>query len=985
MGLDGEMQKGCSAFERSLAASFIDDSIDSDERFQSRVIANSRTMGESLLSAIKQQLNTCDSFDFCVAFVAESGLSCLVQVLAELRAKNIRGRLLTSTYLNFNTPAAFRKLLEYDNIETRVYQGDLHAKSYVFQHGGVCTVIIGSGNLTQSALTCNREWNVLFHSYDTGAVSHSIGREFEDLWNDASTVGLSEAWIRGYEAFHVHADYRQARMSAYVEERLDRDLMLSAEKGIKPNEMQTRALEALGVLHTRNEPRALLVSATGTGKTYLSAFDVERVRPRRVLFLAHRKRILEASMKSYQKLLGDRYRYEVYRPGQLSEGDACVFAMCSTIVRHLDEINPAFFDYIVVDEAHRTGSSSYKKIMSYLKPTFYLGMTATPNRTDGYDVFALFNHVIAYQITLQDALENHMLVPFHYYGIADLTIDYEEADDPALFSRLVSGERVRLVTEKIEEYSVDKQNRKGLIFCNRNDEARELSKRFNELGYRTEALSGENSDAERDDAIARLETGELEYIFSVDIFNEGIDIPSVNQIIMLRRTESAIVFVQQLGRGLRKDEGKDYTLVLDFIGNYQKNFFVPVALSGDKTYNKDNLRTIVREGSLVVPGASTVSFDRIAEARIYRAIDGGNFTEAKFLKNEYTGLRQMVGHIPSLKEFDAHGSIDPLLIFKKYGSYHAFLLKNEGSYNVEFSQAQCGVLKFLSQKLANGKRFEELYVLRSLIEDGNETIDGLGDTARRSFGVVSRATIWWSAAHVLEGDFSVVKDVTPLMMHDETGFHLMRPLAQMLQDHEFARQVMEVIDFGISRYQERYSQRYRETGFVLNEKYTYEEACRILGWKKNVNGQNIGGYKYDAETNTFPVFINYDKAPDIEDSIRYEDRFVSNRELIAISKQPRDMHSPEIKRLQAWPDNGMKIYLFMRKNKADEGSKEFYFFGEMRPTGEFKPIIMPKVNKKAVEITYSLETPIRQDLYDFMTANLDERELTATERQGDSA
>ena len=162
-------------------------------------------------------------------------------------------------------------------------------------------------------------------------------------------------------------------------------------------------------------------------------------------------------------------------------------------------------------------------------------------------------------------------------------------------------------------------------------------------------------------------------------------------------------------------------------------------------------------------------------------------------------------------------------------------------------------------------------------------------------------------------------------------------------------------------------------------------ADNRIGWKKNVNGQNIGGYKYDAETNTFPVFINYDKAPDIEDSIRYEDRFVSNRELIAISKQPRDMHSPEIKRLQAWPDNGMKIYLFMRKNKADEGSKEFYFFGEMRPTGEFKPIIMPKVNKKAVEITYSLETPIRQDLYDFMTANLDERELTATERQGDSA
>lgn len=976
MEFDSDKFEVRSSFDRSLTASFVDGALDSDERYQSRIVTNSPDRGENLLSVIKRQLETCDSFDFCVAFITAGGLTCLMQVLSELRERGIRGRLLTSTYQNFNQPVAFRKLLEYDNIETRVYQGDLHAKGYVFQRDGISTVIIGSGNLTQTALTCNREWNVLFHSYDTGAISRSVAREFADLWDDGETVPLSEQWIKGYEDYtRSNPARKEPRKASYVERLVDGRPHPAIGEGIKPNAMQERALEALDILHKHDEPRALLVSATGTGKTYLSAFDVERVKPKRVLFLAHRKRILSASMESYRKLLGDSYRYVEYRPGAAVEGRVCMFAMCSTIVRHLDEIDPASFDYIVVDEAHRTGSSSYKKIMSHLTPAFYLGMTATPNRTDGYDVFALFNHVIAYQITLQDALENKMLVPFHYYGIADLTIDYEEADDPALFSKLVSTERVRHVTQKIEEYTVDRQNRKGLIFCNRNDEAQELSEQFNRLGYRTVALSGANTDPERDEAIARLESGELEYIFSVDIFNEGIDIPSVNQIIMLRRTESAIVFVQQLGRGLRKDDGKSYTLVLDFIGNYQKNFFVPVALSGDKTYNKDNLRTIVKEGSLVVPGASTISFDRIAEARIYRAIDGGNFTEAKFLRNEYQGLRQMVGYIPSLLEFDRNGSIDPLLIFKKFGSYHAFLSKYEDAYDVEFSEAQCGVLKFLSQKLANGKRFEDLYVLQSLIRNGSGSIEGLSEGARQSHGVVSQATVWWSAAHVLEGDFSSIKDVTPLLMHDERGLHLMRSFARMLEDEEFARQVLEVVEFGISRYKQRYAKPYKETGFVLNEKYTYEEACRLLGWEKNINGQNIGGYKYDASTNTFPVFINYDKDPDINDSIRYEDRFVSNSELIAISKQPRDLTSPEIERLRAWPGNGMKIYLFMRKNKADEGSKEFYFFGEMEPTGEFKPIVMPKVNKKAVEITYRLETPIRQDLYDFMTANLDEGEL----------
>ena len=959
--------------ERGLRAGFIDAETSCSDEYRPLLVHNDKAAGTNLLSVIKRQLATCDSFHFCVAFVAESGLQPLVEVLTELRERGIRGKLLTSTYLNFNSPAVFRKLLEYDNIETRVYLGNLHAKGYLFNKGETSTVIVGSSNLTQTALTCNQEWNVLFRSYDRGGVLLQVSAEFDSLWSGPETVVLSGEWVDEYEEYrstHAQPAVRRATFSKA-------DIIAAEYESIRgkvvPNAMQRQALEALAVLHGRGEERALLVSATGTGKTYLSAFDVAATKPRRVLFLAHRRRILEASLKSYKKLLGDAYSYALYDPSKPCEPATCLFAMCSTICRHLNEFDSCDFDYIVIDEAHRTGAGSYRAITSYFAPKFYLGMTATPNRTNNdYDVFALFNHVIAFQISLQDALANDMLAPFHYFGIADVAVDDESLDNVELFARLSSDERVRHVTKKIEEYTVDKGGRKGLVFCSRNEEARELSNKFNALGYRTAALSGADSDERRSAIIEGLESGELEYVFSVDILNEGVDIPSVNQIIMLRRTESAIVFVQQLGRGLRKAEGKDYTLVLDFIGNYQKNYFVPVALSGDHTYNKDGLRRVVQNGSSVIPGCSTVSFDRVSEARIYKAIDGGKFTDVAFLRSEYANLRQMFGRIPTLEEFDANDSIDPLLIFKKFGSYHAFLKKYEkGEYGVTFTRRQEDILAFVSRKLANGKRAEELKMLETLIEDYLSVGNNLrsADVAALDMGHASVR----SAARVLAGEFSSISGEVSLVTSASGAVALSDTLRHALEDGEFARQLLEVIRFGSRRNAAGYASLYKDTSFVLYGKYTYEEVCRLLGWSTNVNGQNIGGYKYDADTNTFPVFINYDKSPDISDSIKYEDRFVSEDTLIAISKQPRSLTSPEILRLQAWPGNHMRVFLFVRKNKDDGDSKEFYFLGEMGPVQSgYRAIKMPGTDKSAVEITYRLERPVRQDLYSYITSDLSE-------------
>jgi superfamily II DNA or RNA helicase/HKD family nuclease len=957
-------------FENSLKSSFIEENPAADERYMPRIVTNDKRVGSNVLSILKKELSDCTSFDFSVAFITASGVQVLVELFNELQRRRIKGRVLTSTYLNFNDPQALKKLLEYPNIECRVYQGDLHAKGYLFDRDGMSTIIIGSSNLTDSALTCNKEWNVLFRSFENGEIFKEAATAFESLWDDEQTAEVTDTWISEYER------YRESQASRLMPSAGSVPFVLSPEQSgqpseepagaaapIRPNSMQTLALEALKVLHERDEPRALLVSATGTGKTYLSAMDVERTHPSRVLFIAHRERILRASLKSYRRILGDSYTYGLYTGGSGKPDATCMFAMVMTLKSHLDEFDPKEFDYIVIDEAHRTGGESYRTILGYFQPRFFLGMTATPSRTDGYDVYRLFNNVIAYRITLQDALENEMLAPFHYFGIADLEIDDETIDDPSLFNRLASEQRARHVMDKIEEYTVDKANRRGLIFCNLNEEAKRLSQLFNEHGYRTVAISGQDNDAERQRQINRLESGDLQYIFSVDILNEGVDIPSINQIIMLRRTESAIVFVQQLGRGLRKAEGKEYVLVLDFIGNYQQNYLVPIALSGDRTFRKDALRRIVKEGNTIIPGSSTISFDRISEARIFHALDEEKFDSARLIRGEYLHLKQVLGHIPTLEQFDENESIDPLIIIKKYGSYTAFLEKYEPDWEHRFSEKKLSMLKFLSQKFANGKRKEDLDLLKQLIGARDSATNTQSCLTYRIASARSRSVV-----AMLEGAFS--KAGEHLIFNNGSKIALDEYFSRALDDDAFRKCVLDTIEFGIRRNREQYPVTYKDTDFVLDATYTREEICRFLHWEKEPNFQNVGGYSYDKLTNTFPVFINYKKDPSISITTQYEDRFLSDRELVAISKNKRSLTSPEIMRLKNAESNGMRCFLFVRKDKDKDS--EFYFLGEMHPTGQFEQFTMRNSTATAVEITYHLEEPVRPDLYDFFLSDFEE-------------
>ena len=685
---------------KALRTSFIDKSFPSNKDLRPKLFFNDYKRRMNLAFEITKRLKECDYFEFSVAFISESGLAVLKQILLNLKEKGVKGRIITSTYLGFNAPKMFKQLLSFTNIEVRIFEQEhcgFHPKGFIFHTGDHRDIIVGSSNLTQTALESNQEWDLFFTSHENGELASQVSNEFDIQW-ELSTP-LTNEWIESYKETYVKPV---------------RPTSVQSLKTIKPNKMQEEALKSLKNLRDNNNDKALLISATGTGKTFLSAFDVRRFKPKRLLFVVHRRNIAEAALRSFKYLIPN-VSMGIFS-GNTKETDSdFIFSTVQTIHKkeYREMFNRDAFDYIIIDEVHRAGAQSYQDIVDYFKPKFLLGMSATPERSDDFDIYEMFDHNIAYEIRLVQAMEYNLLCPFHYYGITDMTIDGIEIDDKSEFNILTSELRVDYIIEKINEYGYSGDRIHGLIFCSRKDECEKLSQLFNMRGYKTIALTGESSEEMRQKAIDSLESNDensLDYIFTVDIFNEGIDIPKVNQVVMLRPTESAIVFVQQLGRGLRKNDSKEYVVIIDFIGNYEKNFLIPVALSGQTNYNKDSLRQFVFEGSLITPGASTIQFDQITEKRIYQSIDAANFTQVRLIKDSYKQLKEKLGRIPRLKEFEQYGAIDIQLMFqnKSLGCYHTFLSKYEKDYHIHFSTLEEKYLQFISSKLSSGKRVEEL-------------------------------------------------------------------------------------------------------------------------------------------------------------------------------------------------------------------------------------------------------------------------------------
>lgn len=964
---------------KSLQTGFIDQLIHSNKEYIPQLLVNDAKAGKKILTTIDRELRKCNEFWISVAFVTTSGIATLINTFKELENKGVKGKLLVSQYLNFTQPEALKRLLQFKNIELKIaVTGNFHSKGYLFKNDSMYDLIIGSSNLTSDALCTNIEWDLKISATSHSDIILKSIREFTVEFDRA--VHVNYEFISLYEkTFNIQVQSNQLLTDNFGN---------YLEKEILPNNMQLEALENIQQLRLDNKFKALLISATGTGKTYLSAFDTEIFDPKRLLFVVHRANIALAAMKTYKKVFGSGKTMGMYSGNIRDKDSDFIFSTIQTISKeeHLNQFDSDHFEYIVIDETHRAGAESYKRILDYFKPKFLLGMTATPERTDGLDIFKLFDHNIAYEIRLHKAMEEDMLSPFHYYGITDITVNGEILKENSDFSLLISDERIKHIIEKANFYGCDNGTVRGLIFCSKIEECKILSEGFNKLGYNTISLTGSSTEIERSNAINLLESDnlieKLDYIFTVDIFNEGIDIPRVNQIIMLRPTQSAIIFVQQLGRGLRKAGKKEYLTVIDFIGNYNNNYLVPIALYGDTSYNKDSLRKFMASGSSLIPGTSTINFDQISRDRIYASIDFSNMQLKKDLVNDYKLLKFKIGHKPMMVDFIEHGTRDPQLYVNYSKSYFNFAKALEETLRDKLNRDELKLLELFSNEINNSKRVEESLLLCEIIKHKKIEINTFKKQIKEKYDYkVSNATIASCVRNlnfefVTENQKNNLKTVREIYGIEIIKWHgenliIENSFNKILNNSTFKEYLLDNINYSINTFNHQFDRTKFCDGFVLYRKYSRKDVFRILNWDKNPLAQNVGGYIISSDKTNCPIFVNYHKEEHISETTKYEDGFINNSEFEWMSKSKRSLHSPDVQAIMNY-EKGLRLPLFIKKSN-DEGT-EFYYMGDITPIdNSFEQTSMKDGlgnNVSVVKIRFNMQHPVEDSLYNYITNSL---------------
>jgi len=987
-------QEKLSELRSGLETAYIDGTVASSLAYKPQFISNNYKQGKKVLSSIEDELLECDQFQISVAFITMGGIMPLLQIFRELEKRGVKGEILTTNYLNFSEPKALERLNGLSNITLKMYDVEaardgFHTKGYIFRKDEIYRIIIGSSNMTSTALTSNREWNTRVVSTEQGEVAQNVLKEFNELWNSEYALEYDAFYENYKERYEIIKKQREIAKSEEIP---------SVEKyRLQPNSMQVGFIVNLKKIIEAGEERALLISATGTGKTYASAFAMRELGYRRVLFLVHRGQLARQTKKSYQKVFGNNVSMGLVGAGHSEYDSDYVFATVQTLNRdeHLHEYRPDEFDCIILDEAHHSSADTYQKIMHYFKPKLWLGMTATPDKRDddiaGQNIYKIFNHQIAYEIRLQQAMEEDMLCTFHYFGISDVSL-VEEKQLKAKkmterdFNLLTSDERVRHIVEQAEYYGYSGDRVKGLIFCSRIDESEELSQKFNALGYRTIALNGSASEEERANAFERLamdekdatkESQPLDYIFSVEILNEGVDIVEVNQVIMLRPTESPIVFIQQLGRGLRKAEGKEYVVILDFIGNYNNNFMIPIALSGDRSYNPDVIRKYVISGNSTIPGASTVHFDEIAKDKIFSSIDKIKGMRS-IIKSSYISLKNRLGRIPYLVDFYENGEVDPLVIIREYKTYQAFLESEERElYAGKITELEMTTLEYLSKTVLSGTRPYELEILKRLMMHETISVDEIKSEMNALYGYAVDMNSFMNAVSVLQGRFvskdeeyqryrhiEIVKSNENRFLQRLTGF------AERLLHKEFYRQVEDIIEVGLRRYNEKYkTEMTEESPFVLYEKYSRRDVCLLMNCGKDLSSTMYGMKRIGDDVF---IFVTYHKQESkVEDELYvagkpdYADAFEDNVMFKWDSQIGKGVDSSYMEEVRT----AKRKHLLVKKSDAETNFYYMGLFDILDVRADKKEDKNGKL-KDIAKVTMRMRKPVRDDLLRYLQSSI---------------
>lgn len=924
------------------------------------------TGGITVLDGLLESLDRCTGFYFTVAFLTYGGIQLILQKFKELEERGVEGKVLTSTYQNFSEPKAIEKLQRFKNIEVRLLDkqldGGLHAKGYLFIQDEWVEVYIGSSNLTASALKQNIEWNVKLTKEIRESFVQDILRDYNQLWEMAGP--LTDELLQNYkETYRRFKEFERENL-------LVLDEVIKGTEEIIPNQMQQEAMKKLATLRQHGEKKALVIAATGTGKTFMSAFDAKQFNPEKLLFIVHREEILRDAKETFERVIPTVSK-GLYTGSQKDKEVDYLFATVQTMSRHYTEYSRDFFDYIIFDEAHHLGGETYQRLLNYFEPRFLLGMTATPERCDDFNIFECFDGHVALEIRLREALEENLIIPFHYFGIRDIEgIDLSDVNldqIQEITKRLKVNERVEFIIEQMSLFGHDGEFRKAIGFCVSIEHAEYMTQKFNEVGIVSACLTGKNTSEERQAIIKRLEDDEdpLEIIFTVDIFNEGVDIPAINVVLMLRPTQSPIIFIQQLGRGLRKHKSKEFLTILDFIGNHSKSFLTAIALNGEKFYDKDSLKVAVSTGFSNIPGESFIILDSISKEQILKQLDTENFNSMKYLKEMYQEFKRMnCGQIPYMlvDYLKYEGAPDPVTFIKKEKTYLQFISKMEkDSFINSLLQFEefVKVLKEWSTQLPL-KRPYEFIILKYFLNHPNQNYIDLSIAEHEILKYVESVNET-NVKHALQCLSQMYYDNIEVNQYLKLGEYIggtfiITPIFNQLRlKPHFKMYLEDVLSYGLIRYQDEFGDvDYGIPHFKLYESYTMKEVAKLATYdKKHSAFRGSGLLTYQ---NDFFLFVDLHKEEDIKESINYHDIFIDHNTFQWQTPNATSQDSERGQKIINNKSHNINLHLFIRKFKEIDGLVQPYIY-----IGKGNTIWAE--GNKPITVHLRLEHTIPQSLY----------------------
>ena len=966
------------------------------------LIINEKAKFRNFFIYLKQELLNCKKFYFIVSFIRYSGIQLLISTLDKLEKQGIQGEIITSVYLNITDSKALRKLLSYKNIKVKIYNNSsesFHTKAYLFEKEKYHSVVIGSSNISQSALYSAEEWNVKLTDSSFFNIYGKSLNQFEKLWHSNEAIELTQDFIDEYEKY---------KKSVNVQNTFDyRKTKIEQENEFVPNSMQKRVLQKLKETRINGNKKGLVISATGTGKTYLAAMDIKqffeinsntenklfeindkksKTSNIKFLFIAHREELLENAINVFSKILKiDKNEFgRIY--GGLKEIDkSIIFASIQSLRNCYNEFKPSFFDYVIVDEFHHSMSDSYLKTLSYFNPKFLLGLTATPKRMDGKDILSLCDYNVVDEIGIKEALEEDLIVPFHYFGVNDYTINYDNIpykngnyNEKILLENLLLNTRTDYIVEKINKFGFDGDELSAVAFCQNIEHAFFMKEEFSKKGYKSAVITANTSSNERSEILEKFKNKKIEILCVVDILNEGIDIPTINLLLFLRPTMSSTIFIQQIGRGLRKAKNKDFVTIIDFIGNHKKDYLL-INYFSSEVGNKDTLFTKkekiineIKNQFSNIPKSCYVELDRICQNRIIEKIEKINFSSKNILKEMYLDYKVEIGksedEFLQIADFDTNIELFQQLCLKMHSFYNAQLqfedskiFKNENEKN-PLNTTEIEFLEYLEKKITLVEPFTFLII--DYLATGKEYINnsdllnkykGFFDIKRNfeKHYLLNRNRIFEELIEdeILEKNlygYKFSKKYKNLFSNKKLNEKNNMKSQQKENKLNFINRLKQLIHLGLNEFKRNDLDEFNENILISYKEYKRVELQILLDSKVPKGSWRAGYANTDKD---ICLFATIDKTHIFQENLKYDNSLFAD-DIIQWISQPKTSHNSSVGQMFIHhKEKGFKVHIFIRKYAFMNGNKTnpFIYLGNAQyysSQGDKPMKILWKLDKK---------------------------------------